>query len=85
MKKVLVLGATGAMGRYLIPELVNLDYEVVGVGREETAPWKVNAAYIQSDAFDKNFLNGLLKENFDGIINFMEYGKVDFPNIINFF
>ena len=85
MKKVLVLGATGAMGRYLIPELVNLDYEVVGVGREETAPWKVNAAYIQSDAFDKNFLNGLLKENFDGIINFMEYGKVDFSEYYQLF
>ena len=85
MKKVLVLGATGAMGRYLIPELVNLDYEVVGVGREETAPWKVNAAYIQSDAFDKNFLNGLLKENFDGIINFMEYGQVDFSEYYQLF
>ena len=85
MKKVLVLGATGAMGRYLIPELVNLDYEVVGVGREETAPWKVNAAYIQRDAFDKNFLNGLLKENFDGIINFMEYGKVDFSEYYQLF
>ena len=55
------------------------------MGREETAPWKVNAAYIQSDAFDKNFLNGLLKENFDGIINFMEYGKVDFSEYYQLF
>ena len=41
--------------------------------------------YIQSDAFDKNFLNGLLKENFDGIINFMEYGKVDFSEYYQLF
>lgn len=38
MKKVLVLGATGAMGRYLVPELVGLGYAVTGVGLEESAP-----------------------------------------------
>ena len=31
MKKVLVLGATGAMGRYLVPELLSLGYSVTGV------------------------------------------------------
>ena len=31
MKKVLVLGSTGAMGRYLVPELVKLGYAVTGV------------------------------------------------------
>ena len=56
MKKVLVLGATGAMGRYLIPELVKLNYDVTGVGLDDSAPWSVNAAYIKGNAFDKEFL-----------------------------
>lgn len=85
MKKVLVLGATGAMGRYLIPELVNLNYEVTGVGLEETAPWKINAGYIQGNAFDKEFLEELLKEQFDGIVNFMDYGKYDFADYCKLF
>lgn len=85
MKKVLVLGATGAMGRYLVPELVNLNYDVTGVGLEETAPWSVNASYVQGNAFDKEFLEKLLKEDFDGIVNFMDYGKYDFEDYYRLF
>ena len=85
MKKVLVLGATGSMGRYLVPELVGLGYEVTGVGKEETAPWGSIATYLQGDAFDKAFLEELLKENFDGIINFMIYGKLPFTDYYELF
>jgi len=85
MKKVLVLGATGAMGRYLVPELNALGYAVTGVGLEETAPWTTEAAYVQGNAFDKAFLEGLLKENFDGIVNFMDYGKYDFSDYYKLF
>ena len=85
MKKVLVLGATGAMGRYLIPELVGLNYDVTGVGLEEAAPWQVNAKYVQGNAFDKDFIGSLLKEKFDGIINFMEYGKIPFSEYYQLF
>ena len=60
MKRVLVLGATGAMGRYVVPELVKLGYAVTGVGLDEKAPWD-NAAYVKGSAFDKEFLEGLLK------------------------
>lgn len=85
MKKVLVLGATGAMGRYLIPELVKLNYDVTGVGLEDSAPWSVNAAYIKGNAFDKEFLESLLKEGFDGIVNFMDYGKYKFSDYYKLF
>lgn len=85
MKKVLVLGATGAMGRYLVPELAGLGYEVVGVGLEEKTPWPVHAKYVQGNAFDKVFLEGLLKEEFDGIVNFMEYGKYAFSDYYRLF
>lgn len=85
MKKVLVLGATGAMGRYLIPELVNMSYEVTGIGLDESAPWNVQACYIQGNAFDKGFLETVLKENFDGIVNFMDYGKYAFSEYYKLF
>ncbi len=85
MKKVLVLGATGAMGRYLVPELVKLNYEVTGVGLEESAPWTGNASYIQGNAFDKDFLDSLLQKKFDGIVNFMDYGKFAFSEYYKLF
>lgn len=85
MKKVLVLGATGAMGRYLIPELVNMNYEVTGIGLDESAPWNVQACYIQGNAFDKGFLETVLKKNFDGIVNFMDYGKYAFSEYYKLF
>lgn len=35
MKKILVTGATGFLGKYLIEELLNNDYEVIAQGRKE--------------------------------------------------
>ncbi len=85
MKKVLVLGATGAMGRYLVPELAGLGYAVTGVGLEETAPEGFCGEYLCGDAFDKAFLAALLKRKFDGIVNFMVYGKYNFSEYYKLF
>jgi len=77
MKTVLVIGATGAMGRYLVPELVSLGYEVTAVGLDDVAPaaWSCGIRYVKGDAFDKVFLSSLLAEGFDGIVNFMSYSS----------
>ena len=85
MKKVLVLGATGAMGRFLVPELTGLGYSVTGVGLDECAPWQTDARYVKGDAFDKNFLASLLKEGYDGIVNFMDYGHAPFSDYMALF
>lgn len=85
MKKVLVLGATGAMGRYLVPELVSLGYEVTGVALDDVAPWQGMARYIKGDAFDMDFLKGLISEGYDGIISFMDYGGNHFTNYYELF
>lgn len=86
MKKVLVLGATGAMGRYLVPELAGLGYAVTGVGLEECAPWSAeHATYVRGNAFDQEFLAKLLAEGFDGIVNFMDYGHYDFTDYYRLF
>ncbi|MBQ9784909.1 MAG: NAD-dependent epimerase/dehydratase family protein [Clostridia bacterium] len=85
MKKVLVLGSTGAMGRYLVPELLNLGYAVTGVSIDESAPCYKNYTYLKGDAFDKGFLNTLLAEKFDGIVNFMDYGSKPFADYMDLF
>ena len=85
MKKVLVIGATGAMGRYLVPELVSLGYEVTGVALDDVAPWQGMARYIKGDAFDMDFLKSLISECYDGIISFMDYGGNHFTNYYELF
>ena len=85
MKKVLVLGATGAMGRYLVPELIALGYEVTGVGLDDSAPWDADAKYVKGNAFDMDFLGSLLTEGYDGIVNFMDYGRYNFSDYYRLF
>ena len=85
MKKVLVIGATDAMGRYLVPELVSLGYMVTGVGLDAAPPWGAPASYIRGDAFDKEFLKELLDRGFDGIVNLMDYGGHPFSEYYRLF
>ncbi|MBQ8357672.1 MAG: NAD-dependent epimerase/dehydratase family protein [Clostridia bacterium] len=85
MKKVLVLGATGAMGRYLVPELAGLGYAVTGVSLDDAAPCCESVSYIKGDAFDQAFLSPLLAQGFDGIVNFMDYGKHAFSDYYRLF
>lgn len=80
MKKVLVLGSTGAMGRYLVPELVKLGYQVTGVSLDDEVPYNDQVTCIKGNAFDKAFISGLLEQKFDGIVNFMSYGKYPFTD-----
>jgi len=75
-KSVLVIGATGAMGRHLVPELVKLGYTVTGVSLDEQKKPVPGVKYIVGDCFDKEFLADILKERFDGIVNFMYFGAV---------
>ena len=73
MKKVLVLGSTGAMGRYLVPELLSLGYSVTGVSLDDAAVFPKEVRQIKGDAFDKDLLGKLLSEGYDGVVNFMNY------------
>jgi len=73
-KKVLVIGATGAMGRHLVPELVKLGYEVTGVSLDVQEKPVPGVTYYTGDCFDKDFLTPLLEQKFDGVVNFMYFG-----------
>ena len=73
MKKILILGGTG----YLIEELKNKDYEVFVTSRSEHQD-ECNIHYIKGDAKDIFFLQNLLKDQFDCVIDFMVYKTYEF-------
>lgn len=77
-KKVLMLGGTGAMGVYLAPELLELGYKVYITSRSERTSNERDMVFIQGNAKDLDFLDELLKERYDVIIDFMIYNTESF-------
>ncbi len=85
-KRVLVIGATGAMGRHVVPELVKLGYEVTGVSLDVQTKPIPGVKYLVGNCFDKAFLAEVLKERFDGIVNFMSFpAKTPWKDYMNLF
>lgn len=72
MKKVLLLGGTGAMGQHLVQLLVNRG-DLVTVTTRESRLSLEKIDFIQGDAKDPNFLDLLLTDEWDAIIDFMVY------------
>lgn len=81
VKKVLVLGGTGAMGVYLVPELLKMGYRVHVAaldGLESLPPDNPQLSCTKCNAKDEGALCELLKENYDAIVDFMLYGTEEF-------
>lgn len=72
-RNVLVLGATGAMGRYLLPILAEQGYRVDGVSLDDASSGNPNLHYIKADARNRDVLRRLLENRYDGIVDFMIY------------
>lgn len=80
MSKVLVLGACGAMGRYLVPYLVEKGLEVHAVDMNVPADSENGARYIAGNAKDGVFLSQLFKENsYDAIVDFLVHPTYELP------
>ena len=77
-RKALVLGGTGAMGVYLVPELAAMGYEVKVVSFDDVVSDNPRISYVKGNAKDIEYLKGLLKEKFDAIIDFMIYSTEEF-------
>ena len=75
--KILVLGATGAMAVYLIPELLNKGYAVTGVSLDDAVSNDENLTYIKADATDLEFLKQQLSLGYDAVVDFMVYNSVE--------
>lgn len=78
MKKVLVLGGTGAMGVYLVPELIEMGYavDVYSLDKETSDNPLLN--YFVGDVTDNGFLKEILKKGYDAIVDFMIYSTKEF-------
>jgi nucleoside-diphosphate-sugar epimerase len=79
-KKVLVLGGTGAMGVYLVPELADLGYQVHVVSLDQVESGDPNITYMQADAKDDSYLRKLLENKYEVIVDFMYYSTQEFAN-----
>lgn len=84
-KKVLVLGGTGAMGRYLVPELLALGYAVDVVALEDVVSENPMLRYIKGNTKSNGFLEAILKNGYDGIVDFMTYKTEEFRAVYKLF
>lgn len=81
--KVLILGGTGAMGVHLVQLLESDSVEVVVTSRRPMVS-KGHVQYIQGNAHDIEFLQTLLKEKWDAIVDFMVYTTESFKERFKF-
>ena len=71
---VLVIGASGAMGRYAVPFLAESGYRVTAVSLDDAPASPLpGVTYLKADGKDPAVRDGLLAQNFDGIIDFLCY------------
>ena len=72
MKKVLVIGGSGTMGRYLCPLLAEKGYEVHAIVGEIQKE-QDGIRYFFANALDNDVLESFLKQGYDGVVDFMWY------------
>lgn len=77
-KKVLVLGGTGAMGSYLVENLVERGYEVDAVTLDKAESTKPNLRYIRTNIMDPFNAQKIISQGYDGIVDFMMYHTHEF-------
>lgn len=70
--KILVLGGTGAMGSPLVNILCNKNNQVYVTSRKDKESIG-NVIYIKGNAHDMEFITMLLSEQYDVIVDFMNY------------
>ena len=76
MKKVLVIGGSGTMGRYLCPILAQKGYEVDALVGEINKD-KEGIHYHFANALDNQVLKQFLSQGYDAVVDFMWYRKID--------
>lgn len=77
-KRILLLGGTGTIGEALYPALLREGFEVFITSRSAHASNERGLVYLQGNAKDEAFLDELLSERFDAIVDFMIYTTESF-------
>ena len=77
MRKILLLGGTGAIGKALINQLLLDDQiDLFVTSRQRLQPCS-RLTYLKGNAHDTDFLRGVLAEHYDAIVDFMYYPHVE--------
>ena len=76
-KRILVLGATGAMGQYLVPLLSRAGFRVDGVSFDAKESSDPNVRFIRADIKDRAAYRELLANRYDAIVDFLIYPTAD--------
>lgn len=82
--KILALGATGAIGGQLISLLAPHGHDLYVTSRA-ARPSKDNVHYLQGNAREATFLQEVLSERWDAIIDFMVYTTATFQDRVDAF
>ncbi|WP_165054357.1 MULTISPECIES: NAD-dependent epimerase/dehydratase family protein [unclassified Adlercreutzia] len=83
--RVLLLGGTGAIGRNLARSLSEAGHEVVVTSRRARSSNRSNLSYIQGNARETRFLEGLLTRGWDAVVDFMVWPVGDFMSKADLF
>jgi nucleoside-diphosphate-sugar epimerase len=78
-EKVLVLGASGAMARYMIPFLAENGCQVDGLALDKVESKYSNVKYYQGNAKELNVLREFLPKRYDAIVDFLTYPTSEIP------
>ena len=84
-KRILVIGGTGAMGRYLVPLLIERGYKVDVVARDAFESNSPDLTYIVANAKDRAFMETMMQNGYDGIVDFMIYRDADMEEWLDFY
>lgn len=76
--KILLLGGTGAMGAHLSEILASKKEDTITITSRKGRESSRNIKYIIGDAHDDRFLDTLLSEKWDVIVDFMVYNTDEF-------
>lgn len=81
MKRILLLGGTGAMGTHLQGCLASKGYRVFVTSRSRQNVNNESVLFLTGDSKDNSFLAEILsKTKPDAIVDFMNYGTIEFMN-----
>lgn len=78
--RILIFGGTGAMGTPLVELLAKDGNDVFVTSRKSRTSAKPNIHYLQGDAHNRDFIEPLLKNHYDVLIDFMQYTLADFTD-----
>lgn len=82
LKKVLVIGASGAMGQYLVPELAGKGFQVDAVSFDDVSTELPNVTWINGNAKEPEFRKQLLSRHYDGIVDFLVYPTHELTSLL---